>query len=653
MASTDQAAGLLQKLSLDSQTKTLDISEPIKKASIYQYGSVETGIAANGQIPTYERSITPILPDFIDPSMCYAPNYYPYYYGGGYDATGNDWNSYSRMMSADGVDMNSGVYGDNGSVMYHNGYGYPQYGPYSPATSPVPTMGSDGQLYQLQQYRYPPCLQPLTANSAPYTPIASADQKPLPVETANSNPNVVANGVVVKGSNGYAPPKPTYQSSFHSNNSYRKGEFPGPMSAPAPAYKNPRFGLNSLSSPNPWLDGSAFSDGQQRPVANTTSFSKVNNVPTSRNHDYHPNSQYMGSYNPRPLSSMGTPQGYANRMYPTKTFGQYGNNFRSGMGYGPNVYDSRTYGHGWSSFDPKSRARGRGYAYGTENVDGLNEVYRGPRGKRNLKGLLPVTESVNGQDEKPNGVVATVEEDNDKTSVSPDKDQFNGEGFPADYANAKFFIIKSYSEDDLHKSIKYNIWTSTANGNKKLGAAYQEAQQISGGCPIFLFFSVNTSGQFVGLAEMVGPVDFQKSFEYWQQDNKWTGSFPVKWHIVKDVPNTLLKHITLENNENKPVTNSRDTQEVKLELGLKMIKIFKDHASPTCLLDDIVFYEGREKSLQEKKVKQLQFQKQVWEGKTGDDVANRTQVSSEVPTLSSGDVKIAENGTTGEIANVV
>ncbi|KAM7472836.1 hypothetical protein LguiA_011019 [Lonicera macranthoides] len=64
---------------------------------------------------------------------------------------------------------------------------------------------------------------------------------------------------------------------------------------------------------------------------------------------------------------------------------------------------------------------------------------------------------------------------------------------------------------------------------------------------------VNTSGQFVGVAEMVGPVDFNKSLEYWQQD---------KWHIVKDVPNSLMKHITLENNENKPVNNSRDTQEV-------------------------------------------------------------------------------------------
>ena len=76
-----------------------------------------------------------------------------------------------------------------------------------------------------------------------------------------------------------------------------------------------------------------------------------------------------------------------------------------------------------------------------------------------------------------------------------------------------------------------------------------------------LIFQVNTSGQFVGLAEMVGRVDFNKTVEYWQQD-KWTVCFPVKWHIVKDIPSSLLKDIIPEYNENKSVTNSRDTQEV-------------------------------------------------------------------------------------------
>ncbi|KAH0897066.1 hypothetical protein HID58_046634 [Brassica napus] len=114
--------------------------------------------------------------------------------------------------------------------------------------------------------------------------------------------------------------------------------------------------------------------------------------------------------------------------------------------------------------------------------------------------------------------------------------------FSYTYTNTKLFVIKSYSEDDIHKAS--NITTS--NGNKKLNAAYNEAAGDKSSCPVFLIFSVNTSGQFVGLAEMMA--------ECWQQD-KWVGCFPVKY------PNSSLRHITLENNENKPVTNSRDTQE--------------------------------------------------------------------------------------------
>ncbi|KAK1294020.1 hypothetical protein QJS10_CPA16g01718 [Acorus calamus] len=97
-------------------------------------------------------------------------------------------------------------------------------------------------------------------------------------------------------------------------------------------------------------------------------------------------------------------------------------------------------------------------------------------------------------------------------------DQFNKEDLSVNYPNAKFFVIKSYSEDDVHKSIKYNVWSSTPSGNRKLASAYEDAHQISAGnpkdCPIFLFFSVNASGQFCGVAEMVGPVDFHKDMDF-------------------------------------------------------------------------------------------------------------------------------------------
>ena len=303
----------------------------------------------------------------------------------------------------------------------------------------------------------------------------------------------------------------------------------------------------------------------------------------------------------------------------------------SGSGFG--CGNSLGVGSGFGS------GSGLGSGGGNESQDGTIELNRGPRSSRFKNQKLfghSITIAVKGQ--------SLPSSENKNSSAVPDGAQFNRDDFPVQYDDAKFFVIKSYSEDDIHKSIKYNVWASTTNGNKKLDATYQEAQAKSSGCPIFLFFSVNTSGQFVGVAEMTGAVDFEKTLEYWQQD-KWNGSFSVKWHIVKDVPNNILKHIILENNENKPVTNSRDTQEVNLEQGIQMLKIFKEHVSKTSILDDFTFYENRQKLMQEKRVKQQQIQKQVWDSRVPNSVTGEKQQD-----IANGKPKLSvPNGVNGEL----
>ncbi|CAI9292017.1 unnamed protein product [Lactuca saligna] len=230
----------------------------------------------------------------------------------------------------------------------------------------------------------------------------------------------------------------------------------------------------------------------------------------------------------------------------------------------------------------------------TGDGNGLNEENRGPRTNTSNGRLTVKAYSTRaGNSDAQGNIVISM-------------DSYNKDDFRVEYVNAKFFVIKSYSEDDVHKSIKYNVWSSTPNGNKKLNTAYEEAQKISaaGDCPVFLFFSVNASGQFCGVAEMSGHVDFHKDMDFWQQD-KWSGSFPVKWHIIKDVPNPHFRHIILENNEHKPVTNSRDTQEIKYKKGIEMLKVFKNYTWKTSLLDDFMYYENRQKILQEEKARLL------------------------------------------------
>merc|ERR1711997_629067 len=193
---------------------------------------------------------------------------------------------------------------------------------------------------------------------------------------------------------------------------------------------------------------------------------------------------------------------------------------------------------------------------------------------------------------KPNPVLESLKSIND----------YNPKSFDLNPKNARYFVIKSFSEDDIHRSIKYEIWCSTEHGNKRLDAAYKAQKSATNGQgPIFLFFSVNGSGHFCGMAEMLTGLDYSNTgSSVWVQD-KFKGQFKVKWIYVKDVPNTQLRHIRLENNENKPVTNSRDTQEVPPEKGKMVLKILHSFKHTTSLFDDFVHYEKKQEEEDNKK----------------------------------------------------
>jgi len=168
--------------------------------------------------------------------------------------------------------------------------------------------------------------------------------------------------------------------------------------------------------------------------------------------------------------------------------------------------------------------------------------------------------------------------------------KYNPKDYNQNPKNARFFVIKSYSEDDIHRSIKYGIWCSTEHGNKRLDDAFRSQDQKG---PVLLFYSVNGSGHFCGMAQMMGHVDYDRSSSVWLQD-KWKGQFVVKWIYVKDVPNSQLRHIRLENNENKPVTNSRDTQEILGDKGKQVLKIINQYKHSTSIFDDFGHYEKRQ-----------------------------------------------------------
>lgn len=203
---------------------------------------------------------------------------------------------------------------------------------------------------------------------------------------------------------------------------------------------------------------------------------------------------------------------------------------------------------------------------------------------------LPPRPPVGGGSTSGNADGATPPTPVDPTSLALQKGYNPAPGtFDLAPVNARFFVIKSYTEDDVHKSLKYEIWASTDKGNQRLDKAFRESAQNG---PIYLFYSVNASGHFCGMAQMLTPLDYATSSNVWAQDGKWKGTFKVRWIYVKDLPNNQLRHIRLTNTpECKPVTQSRDTQELTPEAGREVLRIMADYSAKTSLLQDFNYYE--------------------------------------------------------------
>ncbi|XP_025693218.1 YTH domain-containing protein ECT4 isoform X1 [Arachis hypogaea] len=573
MAATQPSQGpdhTVEEISAESDNMKDQLHSSIPERSISSNSS--QGTAAIG----HSREITSQSGPFgsggdrpLYPPNVFAPQAQAFYYRGFENANG-EWDEYPSYVNSEGLDIGSpGVYNENPSLIFHSGYGFnPQmpYGPYSPVTTPLPSVGGDAQLYSPQQFPYtgPPYYHQLVPPSLPYL------NSPTPVSQPEIT-NLVSIDQQVDSM--FFGPRPGYP----SVGSFGRGSFslaPGSF-----GFHESQQGFDGPRSGGIWSDCSK---------------------PSERHRSLMPLSP---SVSPQPIGSIGSfGQSVGMASHQQRSMYGFGSGSNSyGRGYLPNQVSSFAGTNSSLStndrsflFHENSRRQGRANAAfcncnGT--LDILSEQYRGPRASKLKTQISAENSSV---DNSKSNAASTAKFQNESVN-RPD--------FATDYKDAKFFVIKSYSEDNVHKSIKYGVWASTPNGNRKLDAAYRQAQEKQDHCPIFLFFSVNASAQFCGVAEMIGPVNFDKSADFWQQD-KWSGQFPVKWHIIKDVPNSQFRHIVLENNDNKPVTNSRDTQEVKLQQGIEMLTILKNYETDVSILDDFEFYEDRQKAMQERKARQ-------------------------------------------------
>ncbi|GJN18074.1 hypothetical protein PR202_gb05194 [Eleusine coracana subsp. coracana] len=528
----------MDSLKIDASTKASSVNLPTKKDA--SSSDAISCVSSGDASSTVKESGMSQEASAGDQEMYYYGYYYPGSYGG--------WDENGYFIGYNGLEMHPAVVqADNGAYLcYFPGYenGYASYSPGVPGV----INSVDGQYLSKEPY-YSTAI-PVQDPSAPGIfgqPIAYGSEL---VPAYSWDPSFV----LLDGVQGH--PVGVHQSNYPARPKYSSNKHAVPSSK---ATRSAKSSPDSIKGPSSALDTVPNSGNNNSSLKST---SKASGASITKG--YIPSSKFF----------IHSGQG-KNSVYQSK---------------GTNLKENSKC---WNISD-KLKTRNKLNGLGDCNIS--NENNHNDNSKHNL---IP-RDAVSG--------LSSAGDANDCTAspVAISINAYNLPDFVTKYEQALFFVIKSYSEDDIHKSIKYNVWASTPNGNKRLDNAYRLAQERMAErgtkCPVFLFFSVNASGQFCGVAEMVGPVDFNKNMNFWQQD-KWNGFFPVKWHIIKDVPNPQFRHIILENNENKPVTNSRDTQEIKFPQGTDMLNIFKNFSCKTSILDDFDFYENRQKVMQDRRGK--------------------------------------------------
>ncbi len=67
-------------------------------------------------------------------------------------------------------------------------------------------------------------------------------------------------------------------------------------------------------------------------------------------------------------------------------------------------------------------------------------------------------------------------------------------------SNKYGLIIRSANDDNVHKAIKFGIWTTTPKNKTKIEQLWQK--HLKDQTEIYLFFSVVKSGMFEGVARL-------------------------------------------------------------------------------------------------------------------------------------------------------
>ncbi|OWZ05946.1 hypothetical protein PHMEG_00021876 [Phytophthora megakarya] len=163
-------------------------------------------------------------------------------------------------------------------------------------------------------------------------------------------------------------------------------------------------------------------------------------------------------------------------------------------------------------------------------------------------------------------------------------------------ATCRCFVLKSFSEANFHKSLKYGIWSTTTLHNALLDQVFKS--DLTAVRPVLFFFSVCGTKHFNGVARMTSGVRTDSQFQLWEK-LKYEGFFHIEWLLVKDVPNYVFTKVKMSNTPTKKsITSCRDCEEVMFEEANEFLSIFLEFDSRTSAWEDFAHYDQLQEQIE-------------------------------------------------------
>ena len=155
------------------------------------------------------------------------------------------------------------------------------------------------------------------------------------------------------------------------------------------------------------------------------------------------------------------------------------------------------------------------------------------------------------------------------------------------------FVARSSTYDDIHKAMKYGVWSSTLEHNRALDGAFRAARET--GKRVLLFFRSVKDDVFCGVAEVVSGYIEEQKFGLWWEDDKYKGIFNIRWVFVKNVPLTgvMLRQLAMtakRGEKSRNVATLRDGEQLMEGEKIFLLDLFA--RLPYDYANSVLYYFG-------------------------------------------------------------